>query len=554
MNFIPRPPRWRGPALSRSLAYILMGIPLVAQAPIAQDGALDLRHRWLAEIVDPDQVPPEPLVAWEVGTFVAVRRRSDWMPLIEGEGLGSALQGAGVMAGAGWTGNGWTLRGRILAFRERSTDATRIRLHELEATKTTKGGWRFGFVQGPLAWGYGMAGGYLMGASHLPFLRTVVESPERDLSLFGVPLGRWKVETFLGRLEWNRQVPEWISNPTDVARSLGAQGDRRRPEISGTRFKARFGELFEMNLGAVSRWGGVRSDGSRVMGGANIGDYLLAYLGAENLVVAEATGNAQDPDPTKRYQNNPNYKNLSNAVADVEFRLRLPTVAKATGAIGFAIYLSRGASNVNWQWKDFLRNPSAAIRHDLTFYWQQLSKPGARLLRSDPNSFWGWGYSQAAPSLTHVNDTFGIQWVYDTWDLGAEISDTRNQTYPGSTFRTYGNGAFLSGHSRYGDSLGQAFGGEVYRQSLAWAWRPRVGQEVRILISDGIRVPRDIPQAGEAPGMDDHFTTVQVDVHQRWGLYRLGGSVALEDHRAWEYISGQRHRNAIFTFGWSRSF
>ncbi|HEX7553818.1 MAG TPA: hypothetical protein VF378_09695 [Geothrix sp.] len=540
--------------LPHALVCLLLGSPLVAQTPIAQDGALALRQRWLAEVVDPDRVPQTAPVAWEAGTFMSLRRQSDWMPLIDGEGLGSALQGAGFTGAGGWSGNGWTLQGRFLAFKERETGASRVRMQEFEATKTTRSGWRFGLEEGPMAWGYGMAGGYLMGSSHLPFMRAVMETPECALSVFGVPLGRWKMETFLGRLEWERQIPEWISDPKDVASSLATQGDRRRPDISGMRFKARFGDLVDMNIGAVSRWGGVRSDGSRVMSGASGSDYLLAYFGAENLVVAEATGNAQDPDPAKRYQSNPNYKNLSNAVADVEFRLRLPALAQATGANGVAVYLSRGASNVNWQWKDFLRHPQSAISHDLSFYWSQLSKPGARLLHSDPNSFWGWGYSEAAPSLTHINDTIGVQWVYDTWDLGAEIEDTRNQVYPDSTFRTYGNSAYLSGHSRYGDSLGQAFGGELYRQSLSWTWRPMKGQELRVLLSDCIRVLRDMPQVGVPPGDDDHFTALQLDFQQRWGLYRLGGSLAVEDHQAWQYVAGQRHHNAILTLGWSRSF
>jgi hypothetical protein len=309
-----------------------------------------------------------------------------------------------------------------------------------------------------------------------------------------------------------------------------------------------------MNMGAVSRWGGVRSDGSRVMAGMKGTDYGLAYFGAENLVIAEATGNGEDPDPAKRFQANPNYHNLSNAVADVEFRLRVPALARRLGAHGFAFYLSRGGSNINWQWKDFLRNPAAAFRHDFSFYWKQLSRPSGRLFDSDPGSFWGWGYSQATPSLTHVNDTVGAQVVYPTWDLAFEVSDTRNQPYPGSTFRTYGNSAYLSGHSRYGDSLGQAFGGELYRHSLAWGWRPDPATEWRVLYSDCIRVPRDIPQAGIQPGTDDHFKAVQLDCQVRIGGYRLGGSAALEDHKAWQNIRGQRYRNAILTLGCSRAF
>ncbi|MDP2815105.1 MAG: hypothetical protein Q8O19_00315, partial [Rectinemataceae bacterium] len=333
-----------------------------------------------------------------------------------------------------------------------------------------------------------------------------------------------------------------------------AQGDRRRPEISGLRFLAHFGEHLEMNIGEVSRWGGVRKDGSRVMDGTTGGEYLLAFLGAENLVVAEGSGNAEDPDPNNRYKVGSGFKNLSNSVVNVEFRLRLPALARTFGAQGFALYLSRGGNNVNWQWKDFFRRPGSAISHDFRFYHNAFTKPDAKLLHSDPGSVWGWGYSQAVPSLTHVNDTFGAQWVFPTWDLAVEVSDTRNQTYPGSTYRTYSNGTYISGHSYYGDSLGQAFGGEVYRQSLDVEWRPDPTWRIRLLLADAIRVPRDIPDSSNPPQADDYFTFIQFDMQKRFGAHRLGGSLALEDHSAWQYVKGQRHRNAILSLGWSRTF
>ncbi|MDP2874859.1 MAG: hypothetical protein Q8O00_01665, partial [Holophaga sp.] len=187
--------------LTRSL-FFATATALVAQAPIAQDGAVALKQRWLAEVVGAAEPSLSTPIAWEAGSFTSLRHHEAWMPLVDGEGLGTALRGTGLTFAGGWAKNGWTIQGRALAFKEYETNASRLRIHEFELSRRTRNGWQFGIKQGPMDWGYGMAGGYLMGASHLPFARLFLETPKRALSVFGISLGRWQVQTFLGRLEW----------------------------------------------------------------------------------------------------------------------------------------------------------------------------------------------------------------------------------------------------------------------------------------------------------------------------------------------------------------
>jgi hypothetical protein len=277
----------------------------------------------------------------------------------------------------------------------------------------------------------------------------------------------------------------------------------------------------------------------------------MGYLGAETLL-AEATGNSQDPDPAKRFTPSADWRNISNAVADVEVRVRFPETAERWfRAKGMDLYLSRGASNVNWQWKDFLRHPFSAWSHDLRFVAKELAKgigPG-----SAPSDFWGWAYAEGTPALVHINDTVGVQWVFEGWDLGLELSDLHNQPYPASTFRVYSNGRNLSGHSRFGDSLGQPLGGEVYSQGfnlgLGLPGRGRLGLQV----IDAIRFYRDSPELVTPfiPGVDDHFFHVQVDGQWPVPIGRIGGSVAYERHQADLFIPGNRRSNWILSLGYT---
>lgn len=532
----------------------LLSFPLQAQAPLASDATRALQDAWLAEAVSrPSQAPGPDGATLSAGLLSVSWGEEDvWMPLVHGAGLGTVTLGNGLVASGQWTRRGWELSATWTALRNREDGSVRGRLNEFSLVRRTPGGWRWGVEKKPFQWGYGLFGGYLIGDAHDPVPRLVLESPLKALHLFGVPLGSWGFDTFLGQLEWNRKPPAWSSEPGVVQETLATQGDIRRPNLSGFRLRAAFGPNVDMNFGVVSRWGGVNAKGRNIMSGLSWWNYPLGYLGAENLLVAEASGNLENPDPAKRFVVPPTYHDISNAVADVELRIRFPeTAARWFGAKGLALYLSRGANNVNWQWKTFLRHPFSAWSHDLRFVGHQLGR-GA-IFGSGPDSLLGWSFAEGSPALTHINDTVGVQWVFDRWDLGLELSDTHNLPYPGSTYRAYENSRFISGHSRYGDSLGEPLGAEVYQQGFRLGTRlPRQGR-LSVLVLDAIRFYRDSPLVltNFRPGVDDHFFHAQTDL--QWvfpSQARLGGSFAFERHQALDFVAGNRRSNWILSLGY----
>lgn len=545
-RFLPRPILWVHCCLAGSLA--------LAQAPLVSDSTESLHGQWLANAVTRTS-PTLPKNGSDLSAgLLSVSRGADspWMPLIHGDGLGTVTLGQGVMLRGGWVRDGWELSADVTVLRDFDHGYTRGRLLEFSVVKHTQSGWRWGLEKKPIQWGYGLFGGFLMGDSHDPVPRLVLESPSADLRLFGVPLGNWGFDTFLGQLEWDRRVPTWISNPHTVQQSLEAQGDLRRLNLSGLRFRAAFGPHVDMTFGVVSKWGGVDVSGRDIMKGLPFYNYPLGYLGAETIAVAETSGNSQNPDPNQRFTPPSSFHNISNAVANVEARVRFPeTAARWFGANGMALHLSRGASNVNWQWKDFLKNPASAWGHDLKFVGEKLWN--RELSGSHPDSLWGWAYAESAPGLVHINDTVGVQWVFDRWDLGLELSDLHNQVYPASTYRVYGNGRNLSGHSRYGDSLGQPLGGEVYSQGLTLGMHLPLKGTLRFQLLDAIRFFRDSPLTTTPfiPGADDHFYHAQVDAQWSLPFARIGGSLAFEQHQADQFIQGNRRSNWILSLGYA---
>lgn len=542
------------PRFAQMFFVCLLSLVVRAQAPLVSDGSESLHAQWLdSAVARPVFSRPLGGLALSVGLLSVSRdSASPWMPLIHGTGLGTVTLGQGMIIQGSWFHNGWEFSAEVTGLKNFDDKITQGRLFEFSIVKQTASGWRWGLEKKPLQWGYGLFGGYLIGDSNDPVPRLVLESPSADLHLFGVPLGTWGFDTFLGQLEWDRQIPAWISDPHLAHQIFETQGDIRRPNISGLRLRAAFGPNVDMNFGVVSRWGGVNANGQNIMQGLSWWNYPLGYLGAENIVIAEATGNSQDPDPSNRFVVPADYHNISNAVANVELRVRFPeTAAGWFGAKGMALHLSRGANNVNWQWKDFLRHPFSAWSHDLRFVSQKLTHHD--VTGSSPGDLWGWAYAEGTPGLVHINDTVGIQWVYDRWDLGLELSDLHNQPYPSSTFYTYGNGRFVSGHSRYGDSLGQPLGGEVYQQGFNLGMTLPHQGHVRIQILDAIRFYRDSPLTTTPfiPGTDDHFYHAQVDAQWPLSSARIGGSFAFEQHQADLFVSGNRRSNWILSLGYA---
>lgn len=528
---------------------------LHAQAPLVSDPAQRLQAAWL-EAARHRPVPAAPAEGASLSVGLLSISREDpgpWMPLIHGQGQGSVTLGRGLALQAGWTGEGWTLDATATFLEDPDSGFSRGRLLTFSAVKRTEAGWRWGLEKQPLRWGHGLFGGFLLGDAADPVPRLLLESPGADLSLLGVPLGTWRFETFLGQLEWDRRIPAWNSSPATMAASLAYNGNLRRPNLSGTRLVAAFGPHVDMTFGVVSEWGGVDSSGRNIMKGIQWWNYPLGHFGAEDLVIAEASGNPnQDhPDPTWPLTYNPrNFHSISNALANIDLLIRFPETARWFGAEGMAAYLSRGAVSVNWHWKDFLRHPFQAWSHDLRAAGDRLAH---HPLGSDPDSLWGYGYSQSTPALAHINDTLGVQWVFDTWDLGLELADLHNQPFPASTFRVYGHGRNLSGHSRFGDSLGDPLGGETYHQGLSLGLRLADGTRLVVQALDAIRFYRDSPLTtpGFVPGVDDHFWHLQVEAQRTFSQGRLGGSFALERHLADRFIPGNRASNWILSLGYA---
>ena len=538
----------------RLLLLCLLGLSALAQTPLVSD-ATELVHRqWLdAAIARPLQANPPEGLGLSAGLLSVSRdAASPWIPLIHGNGQGTVTLGQGLIVQGSLVHNGWEFSIKGTGLRDFDDKFTRGRILEFGIIHRNESGWRWGLEKKPLQWGHGLFGGFLMGDSNDPVPRLVLESPMTELHLFGVPLGAWGFDTFLGQLEWNRQIPAWVSNPQAMQQTLENQGNLRRSNLSGLRLKAAFGPHIDMNFGVVSKWGGVDASGRNIMQGLSLWNYPLGYLGAETLVVAEGSGNSQDPDPNKRFTLSKDFHNISNAAANVEVRVRFPETAERWfGAKGMDLYLSRGASNVNWQWKDFVKHPFSAWSHDLRFVSKKLAKGGGS--GTSPDDLWGWAYAEGAPALVHINDTVGAQWVWATWDLGLELSDLHNQVYPASTYRVYGNGRNLSGHSRYGDSLGQPLGGEVYSQGFNLGLHLPGNGRVGIQLIDAIRFDRDSPLTSSSytPGVDDHFYHVQVDAQWTLSFARIGGSLAFERHQADQFVPGNRKSNWILSLGYA---
>lgn len=535
----PRVPRF--PLL---LILSLGGLPVFAQAPLLQDGAEELRRERLAwTLAEPEVDQPGPSSSLEVGLGGA-GSEGPYLPLVGGEGFGRGMKGWGVGISGQIESGRWSLSGVGVGFRDGGI--TRGILQRGSIAYQTEGGWRFALEQKPFQWGFGVNGGYLMGDSARAFPRVALTTPEAELRVWKVPLGRWKADFFMGRLEWDREIPEWVGNAFHQRAVKAVQGDIRRPDLSGAMVHGRFGPHVELNLGVTSEWGGVDPQGRRRRKGYTFEDYLLGFFGAENIGRSEASGGQGNFDLSE-------FKQISMGHALAEGRVRIPALASLVGARGASVYLSRGSKNVNWQWKDFLKNPFRAIWRDLSKDWN-LIKRGKITGSSYMDSIWARGTREAVPTLEHANDMLGVQFVWDCWDLAFDYSDTVNIPADGDGYRVYTNGKYLAGYSRYGDSMGLAFGGDIRTRTLDLGF-PLVWEgRGRLKIVNGIRSFRDNAvhwgeaHPGKVPGLN-RFWFFQTDTQWRTPVGRVGASFATQQDGNPEFVKGAKPR-----WGWTFSF
>lgn len=526
-----------------SLGLVLVTFPSNAQAPLLQDGSEGLRRErleWAAGEPSSTRFGPLPLLEVGLGGAGA---EGPYVPLVGGEGLGRGMQGWGVGIQGRYSFGHWSVSAAGVGFRDGTT--TRGILQRGSIAYQSESGWRFALEQTPFQWGFGVNGGYLMGDSARAFPRLALATPEAAFRLWKVPLGRWKADFFFGRLEWNRSIPEWIGSAYYQRAIKAVQGDIRRPDLSGTMIRGRFGPHVELNLGVTSEWGGIDPQGRNRRSGYTLQDYFLGFFGAENIGRSEASGGQGNFDLS-------GFKQISMGHAMAEGRVRIPALAGLIGAKGASVYLSRGSKNVNWQWKDFLRNPFGATWRDLSKDWN-LIKRGKVTGGDYMNSIWGRGTREAVPTLEHANDMLGAQFVWDGWDLALDYSDTVNIPADGDGYRVYTNGKYLAGYSRYGDSMGLAFGGDLITRTVELGFPLTWEGRGRFKIVNGIRSFRDNAarwaeaHPGKVPGLN-HFWFFQADAQWQTRVGRIGASIATQQDRSPEFVKGASPR-----WGWSFS-
>ena len=287
--------------LSRLSLFVFFAVPFaLAQAPLIQDAATALRQARLDWTLGQAPQVPSSLPSLEVG-WGGADSEGGYAPLIDGEGLGHGTQGWGVGLQGRYVHGGWSCSVTMLALREHGH--TEGVLQRAALAYQTDSGWRFALEQMPAAWGSGLNGGDLLGAAARPFPRLSLTTPEASL-----PLGRWRVEAFLRRLEPERPIPAWLPDREARNTARAAGFDLQKQVLWGGLLRGSFGPLVEVSLGAITMTGG--QDG----------------LG--------------QPAPASSAR--------SEALA--ELRVRLPALAAVTRARGASGYLSRSGAPDNRAW------------------------------------------------------------------------------------------------------------------------------------------------------------------------------------------------------------
>ena len=453
-------------------------------------------------------------------------KRGPAAALVQSLGLGNALTGQGFLLEAGLDSGPWSVAGQFLLFRD-PDGGQRITVHQGHLTYQTRGGWRWGLEKEPMVWGYGLNGGYLLGDAASPVPKLRMESPFRDLSLFRMPLGAWKADLFLGRLESHRLVGEESQDPSYRSRAT-ALGQPEGPMLSGLRAEARFGANVEFYLNWLSLFGGTVNGVSRTAG-YSAGDWLTAFTGSKD-ALAEAN---LDQTDASTYGQNFAYKNKarSAANADLGLRVRLPALERLLRADDVRAYLSRGSKAVNFNYGLVTRNPE-------TYLFKDLTNDLADIRHLAPARTYNRVQRYLAPTLQVPNDTLGLLMAWPRHRLGLEYLDTVNQAnqFGGRPVegghRSFEHGDYLSGFYYAGDPLGTALGGEARYGTARVEWDASPAVTLQTWIHQGQRPWRDAPEfwALDHPGKEavtNRFTGLQQTVSWRgpegWSLAAAAG-------------------------------
>lgn len=416
--------------------------------------------------------------AWYGGGVWAGDKHGAPATFVDSLGLGNALTGQGTHLEAGWSGTRWDVAGQIDAWRD-ADGQSRFILQRFHLAHTSSGGWRTALEQEPLVWGYGLNGGYVLGEAARPFPRFRVESPFREIRVFGVPLGTWKGQIFLGQVEGHKVVGESSQDSSYRNRAVAAEGDPQRPFLSGIRLESQLGENTELYLNYINLFGG-NVLGKSLTEGYQTRHWVASFFGlkdsyAEGGQDFTAAPGSFNPLSTGRVK--------SASSSDVGVRVRLSPFERLLGAEDVRFYVSRGAKAVNTRTQILLHRPGYAFRQDIKRDW--------RSLRHQPAYPWNQSARFVLPTSPVPNDAVGLVARWSKFRLGIEYLDTANSilnpTDPSrKNHRTFEHDIYVSGFYQEGDPLGNATGGEARTITIRaeMDWNPRWATRTWLLWGD----------------------------------------------------------------------
>jgi len=469
---------------------------------------------------------------WGAGIWAADKHGPP-ATLVSSLGMGNALVGSGFSLEAGAKLGAWDFAGRVLLYRnaEGGSQGSLVQAHALY--KST-GGWTLGLEKEPLVWGYGLNGGYLLGEAARPFPRFRLETPSSDWSLFNVPLGTWKGQLFLGKMESRRVLSEDIQDPSYRSRTIQQYGEPQGPMLSGFRLEARFGRI-EGYANWINLFGGTL-DGVGMTQGYGLKDYLTAFTGTKD---AQAESDLDLGDPSQYHKVNDFHNNARSASnADVGVRVRLDFLEHLLSAQDVRFYVSRGSKAVNINYNVAWHRPLYYLGKDLQAMWP-------------PTRAWDRKYWYYAPGPQVPNDTVGVLLAWSDVRLGLEYLDTVNTANQFANrpvqygHRSFTHGLYRTGFYYYGDPLGSGLGGEARYATLRGEWDGLPRCTLQTWIQAGQRPFRDVladwslDHPGKTP-VDMRFEGIQQGL--RW---QLDPHLKVRAGYSWQHQNGIENQQGV---------
>ena len=376
---------------------------------------------------------------WYGAGLWAADRHGPRGTFIDSLGLGNALTGTGFHLEAGAKLGKWDIAIETLGNRDTEGSAY-MTLYRGHITHRSEQGWQFGLEQEPLVWGYGLNGGYLLGEAGRPFPRLRLESPMRPVRFFGIPLGTWGFQAFMGRLENDRVLSDSIQDPSWRQDMIASQGDPQAPMFSGYRLQAKFGEDIDYYMNFTNLWSGTLN-GRGMTNGYSASEYLTAMFGLKDQLAEHEQAGAAPVNDARSASN-----------LDLGIRIRMRRLSSLAGANKAWFYVTRGSKGYYWPIGEAVRRPFYSLGQDLQHDTKNIAG-------FHPGMAWNKQLRYWTPNLVVPNETVGLLFSWNRVRLGVEYCDTVNSTTTGH--RSFAHGQYLTGFYYHGDPLGNAMGGEA---------------------------------------------------------------------------------------------